>query len=69
MATAVDPTPDYRAYRLATLLTEHLDLGELRGISLMWQTSASPTPAESGVSLPRLSWQQIEQRYLTPCQK
>lgn len=64
MTTAVDITLDYRVYRLATLLNEHLELGELRGISLMWQTAVSPELAEPGVSVPRLSMQQIEQRYL-----
>ncbi|MCF2970231.1 hypothetical protein L1047_03355 [Synechococcus sp. Nb3U1] len=67
MKTAVDPTLDYRAYRLAALLNEHLELGELRGISLMWQTATSPEP--TGVSSPCLSLQQIEQRYLTLRQK
>lgn len=63
--TAVDPTLDYRAYRLAALLSENLPLGELLGISLKWQNDASsPDQRQSGVS--RLSMQQIEQRYLNP---
>ncbi|MFQ3585594.1 MAG: hypothetical protein SNJ85_11865 [Cyanobacteriota bacterium] len=65
MITTVDPTLDYRAYRLAALLSENLLLGELLGISLKWQNDASsPQQPESGVA--RLSMQQIEQRYLNP---
>jgi len=66
--TAFDSTLDYRAYRLAALLSENLSLGELRGISLAWQNNASSLDQpESGVS--RFSLQQIEQRYLIPRQK
>ncbi|MEN9230865.1 MAG: hypothetical protein Q6L68_08165 [Thermostichus sp. DG02_5_bins_236] len=65
MESNLDLALDYRAYRLAAVLCENLPLGELRGISLMWQNNASsPDQRQSGVS--RLSMQQIEQRYLNP---
>lgn len=60
---AIDSTLDYRAYRIAALLSENLPLGKLLGVSLKWQNDTSP-PDQRESQVSRLSMQQIEQRYL-----
>ncbi len=65
MQATLDPTLDYRTYRLAALLSEHFSLGELLGVSLKWQGEASAVDKPpTGVAR---SWrEQIEERYLVP---
>ncbi|MGQ9837945.1 MAG: hypothetical protein ACUVRV_08265 [Cyanobacteriota bacterium] len=63
MMTALDSNLNYRAYRLAALLSENLPLGQLLGISLKWQNETSSSDqCEFRVS--GLSMQQIKERYL-----
>ena len=68
MQAALDPTLDYRTYRLAALLSEHFPLGELRGVSFKWRDDASAVDEPQAVV--SRSWgEQIEERYLVPRRK
>ncbi|MFS8803788.1 hypothetical protein NW813_02315 [Synechococcus sp. R55.6] len=68
MQAGVDPTLDYRTYRIAALLSESFSLGALLGVSLKWQKDVS-SENEPQAGVPPFFLQRIEQCYLIPRQK